>query len=100
MEEVGDKFSFNSSYQPQIDQQIEVVNRSLKKLSRSLVTEHHNQCDHILPQEEFAYNDSPNRSTGKSPFQILYEMQPRGVYELRDLEQIEIKSAREKYFVA
>jgi hypothetical protein len=29
-------------------------------------------------------------STRKSPFQILYGMQPRGVYELRDLEQSEI----------
>jgi hypothetical protein len=77
-----------------------VVNRILENLLRSLVTENHNQCDHILPQEEFAYNDSPNKRNGKSPFQILYGMQPRGVYELRDLEQIEIKSAREKYFVA
>jgi hypothetical protein len=45
----------------------EVVNRSLGNLLRSLVTEHHNQWDQILPQEEFAYNDSPNKSTGKRP---------------------------------
>jgi hypothetical protein len=65
---------------------------------RSLVTEHHNQWDQILPQEEFSYNDSPNRSTRKSPFQILYGMQPRGVSELRDLEQSEIKSVGAEYF--
>jgi hypothetical protein len=69
-----------------------VVNKSLGNLLRSLVAEHHNQWDQILPQAEFAYNDSPNRSTGKSPFQTLYRMQPRGVSELRDLEQSEIRS--------
>jgi hypothetical protein len=52
-----------------------------------------------LPQAEFAYNDSPNRSIGKSPFQILYGIQPRGVYELRELEQSEIRSTGAGYFV-
>jgi hypothetical protein len=28
--------------------------------------------DNVLPQAEFAYNDSVNRSTGKSPFEIVY----------------------------
>jgi hypothetical protein len=68
-----------------------VVNRSLGNLLRSPVTEHHNQWDQIFPQEEFAYNDSPNRSTGRSPFQILYGMQHRGVFELSNLEQGEIR---------
>jgi hypothetical protein len=72
----------------------------LGNLLRSLVTKHHNQWDQILPQEEFAYNDSPNKSTGKSPFQILYGMQTKGVSELRDLEQSEIRSTGEEYFVA
>jgi hypothetical protein len=30
------------------------------------VTEHHSSWDQILPQAEFAYNDSVNRSTGKA----------------------------------
>jgi hypothetical protein len=77
-----------------------VVNRSLGNLLRSLVTEHHNQWDQILSQTEFAYNDSPNRTTGKIPFQILYGMHPSGVSELRDLEQSEIRSAGEEDFVA
>jgi hypothetical protein len=97
---MGTYFSFISSYHPQTDGQTEVVNRSLGNLLRSLVTEHHNQWDQILPQEEFAYNDSPNRSTGRSPFQILYGMQPRGVSELRDLEQGEIRSAGAEDFAA
>jgi hypothetical protein len=62
------------------------------------VTEHHTSWDQILPQAEFAYNDSVNRSTGKSPFQILYGTQPRGVSELRESEQAETSSARAEEF--
>jgi hypothetical protein len=88
---LGMNLSFSSTYHPQTDGQTEVVNRSLGDLLRSLVAEHHSQWDQVLPQAEFAYNDSPNRSTGQSPFQIVYGMQPRGVSELKDLEQNELK---------
>jgi hypothetical protein len=81
---LGTNLAFSSSYHPQTDGQTEVVNRSLGDLLRSLVTKHHSSWDNILPQAEFAYNDSVNRSTGKSPFQVVYGMQPRGVSELRD----------------
>jgi hypothetical protein len=97
---LGTNLSSNSSYHPQKDGQTEVVNKSLGNLLRSLVTEHHNQWDQILPQAKFAYNDSPNRSTRKSPFQILYGMQPRGLSELRDLEQSDIRSAGAEDFAA
>jgi hypothetical protein len=68
VEETGDNLSFSSTYHPQTNGQTEVVNQSLGNLLRSLVTEHHSQWDQILSQAEFAYNDSPNRSTGKIPF--------------------------------
>jgi hypothetical protein len=51
-----------------MDGKTEVMNK-IGDLLRSLVTEHHSQWDRILPQAEFAYNDSLNRSTGQSPFQ-------------------------------
>jgi hypothetical protein len=90
--------AFSSTYHPQMDGQTEVVNRSLGDLMRSLVTEHHSSWDSILPQAEFAYNDSVNRSTGKSPFQIVYGTQPRGVSELRDSEQTATSSASAEEF--
>ena len=65
---------------------------------RSLVGGHPNQWDLALPQVEFAYNDSPNRSTGLSPFNIVYGTNPRGVFELRDLGMIEKRSANAKDF--
>ena len=83
---LGTNLSFSSAYHPQIDGQTEVVNRSLGDLLRILVTEHHSQWDNILPQAEFAYNDSINRSTGQSPFQIVYGIHPREISELRDTE--------------
>ena len=50
------------------------------------MTEHHSSWDNIFLQEEFAYNNSVNRSTGQSPFQIIYGTQLRGISELRDSE--------------
>ena len=47
----------------------------------------------MLAQVEYAYNDSPNKSTGQSPFQIVYGMHPTGVHELRYLGKIEKRSA-------
>ena len=47
--------------------------------------EHPKQWDLALTQAGFAYNDSPNRITCMRPFQFVYGMHPRGVYELRDL---------------
>jgi hypothetical protein len=90
------KFDPNAvvTYHPQIDGQTEVVNKSFGNLLRILVTKHHSQWNQIMPQEEFSYNDSPNRRTGKSPFQIVYGMHPRGILELRDLGQNEFRSAR------
>jgi hypothetical protein len=67
---LGTNLAFSSAYHPQTDGKTEVVNRSLGDLLRSLVTEHHSSWDNILPQAEFAYNDSVNRSTGKVHFRL------------------------------
>jgi len=61
-------------------------------LLRSLVTEQGRQWDQSLAQTKFAFNNSVNRSTGKSPFEIVYGIHPRGIAELRDLKQDEFKS--------
>jgi hypothetical protein len=71
---LGTDLSFSSTYHPQMDRQTDVVNQSLGDLLRSLVAEHHGQRDQIFSQVEFAYNNSPNRSTRQIPFQIMYGM--------------------------
>eukprot|EP00253_Pinus_taeda_P018052 PITA_18052 len=87
------QLQFSCAYHPQTDGQTEVVNRSLGNFLRSLTGENSRTWDRVLAQAEFAYNDSPNRSTGYSPFQIMYGMHPQGVHELRDLGKLEKRSA-------
>ena len=79
---MGTKLQFSSAYHPQIDGQILVVNWSLGNLLRSIVEENPNQWDLALPQAEFAYNSSVNRSIGKSPFEVVYGWNPTSVLNL------------------
>nr|GEU29044.1 reverse transcriptase domain-containing protein [Tanacetum cinerariifolium] len=54
----------------------EVVNRSLRNLLCSLIGDNAKQWDLILPEAAFAYNKSVNRTTGKSPFEVVYRQDP------------------------
>ena len=71
------RLDYNSAYHPQIDGKTKVVNKSLGNLLRILVGDQPKQWDQLLAQAEYAYNDFPNRGTCKSPFQIIYGMNPR-----------------------
>ncbi|XP_031402611.1 uncharacterized protein LOC116212181 [Punica granatum] len=75
---VDTQLQFSSAYYPQTDGQTEVVNRSLGNLLRSLVGEHVKCWDLKLCQAEFAHNHAVNRSTGFSPFQVVYVAVPEG----------------------
>lgn len=59
-----------------------MVNGSLGNLLRSLVGDHVKSWDLKLCQAEFAHNHAVNRSTGFSPFQIVYGFVPRGSFDL------------------
>jgi hypothetical protein len=79
---LGTKLQFSSAYHPQTDGQTEVVNRSLGNLLWCLVTDHTASWDLLLPQDEFAYNNSVNRSTGRTPFEVVTGIQPRTPMDL------------------
>jgi hypothetical protein len=82
------KLDFSSAYHPQTDGQTEVVNRSLGALLRSLVGENLKSWDLQLYQAEFTYNRSVNRSTGLSPFTIIYGGNPRTPLDLTPLPDL------------
>ena len=64
---------FTSPFHPQY----EVVNHSLSDMLKCLVGVKQGVWDLILSTAEFAYNNSVNRSTSKSPFQIINGYSPR-----------------------
>ncbi|GJR74811.1 putative RNA-directed DNA polymerase, eukaryota, reverse transcriptase zinc-binding domain protein [Tanacetum coccineum] len=79
---VNTQLNFSSVYHPQTDRQTKVVNRSFGNLLRCLVGDHVKAWDQKLCQAEFAHNHVVNRSTGFSPFQVVYSAQPRGPLDL------------------
>jgi hypothetical protein len=85
---LGTKLNFSSAYHPQTDGQTEVVNRSLGNLLRCLAGAKPKQWDMALPQAEFAYNRSLNRTTGMSPFEIVYGQNPSGVLDLAPIPRV------------
>ncbi|KAE8702634.1 putative CCCH-type zinc finger family protein [Hibiscus syriacus] len=85
---LGTQLNFSSAYHPQTDGQTEVVNRSLGNLLRCLAGMKPKQWDLALPQAEFAYNRSKNRTTGLSPFEIVYGQNPSGVLNLAPIQRI------------
>lgn len=82
---VNTELNFSSAYHPQTDGQTEVVNRSLGNLLRCLVGENLKSWDSKLPQAEFAHNLASNRTTGLSPFHVVYGVIPRSSVDLLQL---------------
>jgi len=59
------KLKFSTIFHPQTDDQIEVVNRSLRNLLRTSVGEHTGSWDLKQATAEFAYNRAVNRTIDK-----------------------------------
>ncbi|CAL8155920.1 unnamed protein product [Prunus armeniaca] len=83
----GTDLKYSSTCHPQTDGQTEVVNRSLGNMLRCLVGSNVKTWDLIIPQAEFAYNNSVNRSTKKTPFEAAYGLKPQHVIDLVPLPQ-------------
>ena len=80
---LGTKLQFSSSHHPQTDGQIEVVNRSLgAMLRRILVKKNAREWECLLPHAEFAYNRSTSQTTGCSPFEVVYGLNPNDPLDL------------------
>ena len=64
------KLRMSTAFHPQTDGQTEHMNRTLEKMLCSYVTYHQDNWDEQLPALEFAYNNSRNATTGKTPFEV------------------------------
>lgn len=79
---LGTRLLFSTSYHPQTDGQTEVTNRTLTTLLRSLIKKSLKEWDLKLAHAEFAYNRSPCYSTGKTPFEVNYGLNPLSPIDL------------------
>jgi len=68
----GTYFKFNKTFHPQT----EVTNRTLGTLLRVLVKKGIKGWDELLPYAEFAFNQTPSKTTSLLPFQVVYGCNP------------------------
>ena len=59
---------FTSGYHPEGDGQTERVNQTLEQYLRIYCNYQQDNWSSLLPLAEFTYNNTPNESTGTSPF--------------------------------
>ncbi len=71
----------SSSYHPQFDGQIEVVNKSLEHYLRAFVVDKPSLWVEWLPLAEYWFNTNYHTSTKLSPFEILYGYLPPKLVE-------------------
>lgn len=84
---LGTKLLYSNTAHPQTDGQTEVVNRSLGNLLRCIVGDHVKTWYLVLPQAEFAYNNSVDRTTKRTPFEVAYGYKPQLVLDLVELPE-------------
>ena len=73
---IGTKLLFSTSHYPQTDGQNEVTIRTLGALLRGLVSKTQKDWDVKLAHAEFAYNRAHSLTTSRSPFEVVYGVNP------------------------
>jgi deoxyuridine 5'-triphosphate nucleotidohydrolase len=72
----GTKLKMSTAYHPQTDGQTERANRTIEDMLRSYVAYKQDDWEQHLPALEFAYNNSQQASTKKTPFELNYGWHP------------------------
>ena len=82
MSELGIKQIKSSAYHPQSQGALERYHQTLKTMLRAYCDECPDDWDKGIPFVLFATRDSPNESTGFSPFELVYGHEVRGPLKL------------------
>uniref|UniRef100_A0A9J7ZFV4 Gypsy retrotransposon integrase-like protein 1 n=1 Tax=Cyprinus carpio carpio TaxID=630221 RepID=A0A9J7ZFV4_CYPCA len=69
-------------YHPQTDGLIERFNQTLKQMLRRVAAEDKRDWDQMLPYVLFGIREIPQASTGFTPFELLFDRQPRGLLDV------------------
>jgi hypothetical protein len=85
MAKLGIKLLFSSSSHPQMDGQTEVANQSLGTLLRVLIKKNPKSWEECIPHAEFTYNCAEHSVTKRSPFEIVYGINPPMALDLLPL---------------
>jgi hypothetical protein len=80
--------NYSSTRHPQTNGQTEVTNRTLRNMLRCVSRDKPKQWDINIPQVEFAFNCMSNRSTGKSPFEVVYTKPLKHALDLVSLPKL------------
>jgi len=86
---LGTKLLFSTTCHPQIDGQIEVVNRTLSQLLRCFINKNLKTWEEWLPHVEFVYNRVVHSTTQMSSFEVVYGFNPLTPLDLLPLLDID-----------
>jgi hypothetical protein len=75
----GTQLHLSTTYHPQTDGQIEVVNKCLETYMRCFASEKQHQWAQWLPLAEWWYNTSYHTATCMTPFEVIYGQKPPSV---------------------
>ena len=73
---LGTKLLFITTCHPQIDGQMEMVNRTISTLMRSMIKTNLCVWEECLLHVEFAYNRAVHSATRLCPFEVVYGFKP------------------------
>jgi hypothetical protein len=81
---------FSTTCHPQTDGQTEVVNHTLSTILQAVLKTNLKLWEECLPLIEFAYNRSIRSTMKVSPFQVVYDFNPRALIDLLPLPPLKM----------
>ncbi|KAM0822562.1 hypothetical protein ACQ4PT_071423 [Festuca glaucescens] len=82
---LGTKLLFSITCHPQTDGQIDMVNRTLSALLRTMIKKNLKEWEECLTHVEFAYNRAVHSTTSMCPFEVVYRFKPLALIDLLPL---------------